>query len=297
MVVVIGVQPRILLVTLPAQGHINPALQFAKRLVAIGALVTFSTSMGAERRMSKTGTYPEGLSFAAFDDGSEHGFSPGDDMSHYFTELRRVGSKSLAELIAASSKNGRPFTCVVYSNLIPWVAKGGTENINDPTFSLKLPGLPPLGSHDLPSFLNPRNNHDFAIPINREHIEVLDEETNPRVLVNTFDALECEALNSIGKFKLVGWTDQLTNAKMVEAVWKTGVRVPSPSREGIVEGDEIQKCLEVVMGGGELGQEMRNNARKWKHLARQSSREGGSSYNNLKAFVDEMAGAVTQLEI
>ncbi|KAB5551826.1 hypothetical protein DKX38_009137 [Salix brachista] len=269
MVVVMGVQPRILLVTLPAQGHINPALQFAKRLVAIGALVTFSTSMGAERRMSKTGTYPEGLSFAAFDDGSEHGFSPSDDISHYFTELRRVGSKSLAELIAASSKNGRPFTCVVYSNLIPWVAKvarelnlpstllwnqspalldifyyyfngyGDTirENINDPTFSLKLPGLPPLGSHDLPSFLNPRNNHDFAIPINREHIEVLDEETNPRVLVNTFDALECEALNSIGKFKLVG------------------------------------------------------------HLARQSSREGGSSYNNLKAFVDEMAGVVTQLEI
>ncbi|KAJ6331992.1 hypothetical protein OIU76_010383 [Salix suchowensis] len=236
MVVVMGVQPRILLVTLPAQGHINPALQFAKRLVAIGALVTFSTSMGAERRMTKTGTYPEGLSFAAFDDGSEHGFSPSDDINHYFTELRRVGSKSLAELIAASSKNGRPFTCVVYSNLIPWVAKvarelnlpstllwnqspalldifyyyfngyGDTirENINDPTFSLKLPGLPPLGCHDLPSFLNPGNNHNFAIPINREHIEVLDEETNPRVLVNTFDALECEALNSIGMFKLVG---------------------------------------------------------------------------------------------
>ncbi|KAJ6756332.1 UDP-GLYCOSYLTRANSFERASE 75D1 [Salix purpurea] len=78
------------------------------------------------------------------------------------------------------------------------------KNINDPGFSLKLPGLPPLESRDLPSFLNPRNTHAFALPVNKEHIEVLDEETSPKVLVNTFDALEWEALNSIGKFKLVG---------------------------------------------------------------------------------------------
>nr|TKR84115.1 hypothetical protein D5086_0000261480 [Populus alba] len=229
---VMGVQPHILLVTFPAQGHINPALQFAKRLVAMGAHVTFATSMGAKRRMSKSGTYPKGLYFAAFDDGSEHGFRPGDDIEHYFSELRLVGSKSIADLICQVPKNGGPFTCVVYSNLIPWVAKvarqhnlpstllwnqspalldifyhyfngyGDTikKNISDPSFSLKLPGLPPLGRRDLPSFLDPRNTHSFALSVNKEHIEVLDEETNPKVLVNTFDALECEALNSIGFF-------------------------------------------------------------------------------------------------
>jgi anthocyanidin 3-O-glucoside 5-O-glucosyltransferase len=92
------VQPHKLFVTFPAQGHINPALQlFARRLVAIVAhILTFATSTGAEQQMSKTGTYPKGLSFAAFDDGSEHGLGPGDDMEHYFTGLRRVGSKSLA---------------------------------------------------------------------------------------------------------------------------------------------------------------------------------------------------------
>jgi anthocyanidin 3-O-glucoside 5-O-glucosyltransferase len=42
---------------------------------------------------------------------------------------------------------------------------------------------------------------------------------------------------------------------------------------------------------------MRKNAKKWKELARQSSKEGGSSYNNLKAFVDEIAGVATSLEI
>ncbi|KAB5519480.1 hypothetical protein DKX38_023799 [Salix brachista] len=227
-----GVQPpHILLVTFPAQGHINPALQLAKRLVAMGARVTFATSQGAKRRMSKAGTNPpKGLYFASFDDGSEHGFRPTDDIDHYFSELWRAGSKSLADLICQGPKNGGPFTCVVYSNLVPWVAKvarqlnlpstllwnqspalldifyyyfngyGDTikKNINDPSFSLKLPGLPPLESRDLPSFLNPTNTHAFALPVNKEHIEVLDEETNPKVLVNTFDALEWEALNSIG---------------------------------------------------------------------------------------------------
>jgi anthocyanidin 3-O-glucoside 5-O-glucosyltransferase len=84
---------------------------------------------------------------------------------------------------------------------------------------------------------------------------------------------------------------------MVEDVWKTGVRVTSSNKEGVVEGEEIERCLEVVMGGGERGNEMRKNAKKWKELARQSSKEGGSSYNNLKAFVDEIAGVATSLEI
>uniref|UniRef100_A0A6N2NIX7 Glycosyltransferase n=1 Tax=Salix viminalis TaxID=40686 RepID=A0A6N2NIX7_SALVM len=444
-----GVQPpHILLVTFPAQGHINPALQLAKRLVAVGARVTFATSQGAKRRI------------------------PSDDIDHYFSELWRAGSKSLADLICQGPKNGGPFTCVVYSNLVPWVAKvarqlnlpstllwnqspalldifyyyfngyGDTikKNINDPSFSLKLPGLPPLESRDLPSFLNPRNTHAFALPVNKEHIEVLDEETNPKVLVNTFDALEWDALNSIGKFKLVGvgplipsafldgkdptdtsfggdlfqdskdytewlnakpecsvvyisfgsisvvskpqkeemaralldtgrpflwviradggeekeedelscreelekqgrivpwcsqvevlshpsigcfvthcgwnstseslasgvpvvafpqWTDQLTNAKMVEAVWETGVRVAA-NKEGIVEGEEIEKCLELIMGGGERGKEMRKNAKKWKDLARESSIEGGSSYQNLHAFVNEIGGGALSLDI
>ncbi|KAJ6749759.1 hypothetical protein OIU85_000398 [Salix viminalis] len=278
-----GVQPpHILLVTFPAQGHINPALQLAKRLVAVGARVTFATSQGAKRRMTRAGTnHPKGLYFASFDDGSEHGFRPSDDIDHYFSELWRAGSKSLADLICQGPKNGGPFTCVVYSNLVPWVAKvarqlnlpstllwnqspalldifyyyfngyGDTikKNINDPSFSLKLPGLPPLESRDLPSFLNPRNTHAFALPVNKEHIEVLDEETNPKVLVNTFDALEWDALNSIGKFKLVG----------------VGPLIPSAFLDGKDPTD--------------------------------TSFGGGSSYQNLHAFVNEIGGGALSLDI
>ncbi|KAF8014152.1 hypothetical protein BT93_H0098 [Corymbia citriodora subsp. variegata] len=82
--------------------------------------------------------------------------------------------------------------------------------------------------------------------------------------------------------------DQMTNAKLVEDVWNVGVRASEISEEGtIVEGGEIKKCLELVMGGGERGDGISRNAKKRKDLAMEASKEGGSSDRNLKAFVEE----------
>jgi len=44
----------------------------------------------------------------------------------------------------------------------------------------------------------------------------------------------------------------------------------------------------LVIGGGEKEEEMRRNAKKWRDLAREATKEGGSSYENLKSFVDEI---------
>ncbi|KAF3456676.1 hypothetical protein FNV43_RR01330 [Rhamnella rubrinervis] len=82
------------------------------------------------------------------------------------------------------------------------------------------------------------------------------------------------------------WSDQGTNAKLVEDFWKTGLRVKT-NKDGIVERDEFRRCLEMVMGDGEKGEEMRLNAEKWKDLSREAANEGGSSDKNLKDFVDE----------
>lgn len=85
------------------------------------------------------------------------------------------------------------------------------------------------------------------------------------------------------------WGDQKTNAKLVEDVWKIGVRLDHRvNGNGVVEGKEIRKCLEVVMGSGEKGEELRRNAKKWKSLARDSVKEGGSSEKNLKTFLDDV---------
>ncbi|KAK9991400.1 hypothetical protein SO802_026385 [Lithocarpus litseifolius] len=82
------------------------------------------------------------------------------------------------------------------------------------------------------------------------------------------------------------WSDQGTNAKLIRDMWKTRVRVMA-NKDEIVEGDEIKRCLELVIGDGERGKEMRRKAKKWKELAKEAANKGGSSYNNLKAFVDE----------
>jgi UDP:flavonoid glycosyltransferase YjiC (YdhE family) len=85
------------------------------------------------------------------------------------------------------------------------------------------------------------------------------------------------------------WTDQKTNAKLVEDVWKIGVRLDGKVNEdGIVGREEIRKCLEVVMGSGEKGEEMKKNAKKWKELAREAGKEGGPAEKNLRSFLDDI---------
>ncbi|XP_002516389.2 UDP-glycosyltransferase 75C1 [Ricinus communis] len=453
--------PHILVVTFPSQGHINPGLQLAKRLVTLGLKVTFATTISTHRRMSRTDDSNGLLSFATFSDGHDDGYNLlGGDFAHCLSELTHYGQQTFPKIILRSAKDGHPVTCIIYSLLVSWVAKvardfhlpsiflwnqpatvldvyyhyfhgyeGAIEkSINSPTISVNLPGLPPLRSSDLPSFFSPKSNtklHGFALPALKEHFHILDAETNPRILVNTFDELEHEALNSIKKYNLIGvgplipsafldekdpsdtsfgadlvqgsnsytewldskpkssviyisfgsiamlsekqmeetakalididrpflwvmrendigvkhrkelqqkgiivdwccqvevlshpsvgcfvthcgwnstmesfvsgvpvvalpqWSDQGTNAKLVTDVWMTGIRMV-PNERGIFEGEQLKKGVQLVMGEREKAKEMRKNARKWKDLARDAVKEGGTSDKNLKTFLDEI---------
>ncbi|XP_065852569.1 phloretin 4'-O-glucosyltransferase [Euphorbia lathyris] len=446
-------EPHFLIVTFPAQGHINPALQFAKRLMRIGVRVTLSTTIYAKRRMTHS-SFPEGLSLAPFSDGYDDGLKPGDDRDNYMAEFERRGSQSLSDLI-----EGNSFTCLIYTLLLPWAAKvARAQHIpssllwiqpatvldiyyyyfngygdmfrncsdNDSSYVVKLPGgIPPLSSRDLPSFLAPGNPYSSVISIFEEQLKVINEEENPKVLVNSFDALESEALKGIESIKMIGigplvpsgkdlscggdlfesskdyiewlnskedasvvyvsfgsiamlsneqmeeigkcllkskyeflwvirkdqkeklsctselesesesesgsekkrkivewcsqlqvlshpalgcfvthcgwnstlesivlgvpvvafpqWTDQGTNAKLIEDQWETGVRVV-PNERGIVECEEIMRCLDLIMG--ECGNNFRNNAIKWKDLAGDALMDNGSSEINLRTFVN-----------
>jgi len=72
----------------------------------------------------------------------------------------------------------------------------------DPT--IEFPGLPfPLATRDIPSFLLPSNVYSFAIPSLEEQFQLFDEETNPRILVNTFQDLEPEALRAVDKVTMI----------------------------------------------------------------------------------------------
>ncbi|XP_058731745.1 phloretin 4'-O-glucosyltransferase-like [Vicia villosa] len=457
---------RILLVPYPVQGHLNPAFELAKRLITLGAHVTISTTIHMHNRITNKPTLPN-LSYLPFSDGYDDGFkgTGTDAYSLYNVEFKRRGYEFVTNTILSNSQQGTPFTCLVHSLLLEWVAKaarefhlptallwvqpatvfdilyyyfhGFSDSIKNPSCSIKLPGLPlSLSSRDLPSFLleSSPSAHLLMLSLFEQQFKELDIETNPTtVLVNSFEALEPEALKAVNNVNMISigplipsafldekdstvntsfggqahifqplndclewldskteksvvyvsfgsmhvlsktqkeeiarglldcgfpflwvlreakegekeeglscreeleekgkivkwcsqvevlshpslgcflthcgwnstleslvsgvpmvafpqWTDQMTNAKLVEDVWKTGVRVDKELNEdGSVGGDAIRRCLEVVMGSGEKGEELRRNARKWKELARESVKEGGSSDNNLRSFLD-----------
>lgn len=84
------------------------------------------------------------------------------------------------------------------------------------------------------------------------------------------------------------WTDQPTNAKLVEDVWGVGVRARPATGGGegaAVPGAEISRCVREVMDGPGA-RRIRANAVKWKEAAREAVRGGGSSDRNLGEFVE-----------
>ncbi|GAB4825797.1 hypothetical protein Ancab_008673 [Ancistrocladus abbreviatus] len=70
------------------------------------------------------------------------------------------------------------------------------------------------------------------------------------------------------------WTDQPTNAKHIQDVWKVGLRAKVDDK-GLVTREEVESCIRQVMDGEE-GQVMKPNAKRWSKLAKEAISEGGS---------------------
>ncbi|XP_071709367.1 UDP-glycosyltransferase 75C1-like [Rutidosis leptorrhynchoides] len=432
---------KILIVAYAGQGHINPALQFANRLIQIGANVTFTTSLSVLRHIDKQ-TTPSRLIFAPFSDGHDNGIQPTTTFKQFVTDIANNGQYVLTEIMRSAAAAGQPFDQLVYTSVVPWAARVAKEqgakstllwcqpatimaiyyhyfngykclisdNANNPSFVINLPGLPPLTIADLPPFLLPSKTEedDFLLQFTKEHVDLL--KLTPKLLVNTFDELEMETIRAMKKnleilsigpllstslgsdsfsnkagddcFKwlnarskssvvyvsfgtiatlsmeqleeistamleigrpflwvirdsqqverlskieelqkqgkivnwcsqvevlrheavgcfmthggwnstveaLVGgvptvvfpqWLDQWTIGKMIEDVWKTGVRVKKREENGVVKANELKRCVEVVI----RNEEMKGNSKKWKELAREAIDHGGSSSINLQ---------------
>uniref|UniRef100_A0A0D9ZBW7 Glycosyltransferase n=1 Tax=Oryza glumipatula TaxID=40148 RepID=A0A0D9ZBW7_9ORYZ len=98
------------------------------------------------------------------------------------------------------------------------------------------------------------------------------------------------------------WTDQPTNALLVERAWGAGVR----ARRGDADADdaaggtaamflrgEIERCVRAVMDGEEqeaARARARGEARRWSDAARAAVSPGGSSDRSLDEFVEFLRG-------
>ncbi|KAG6431470.1 hypothetical protein SASPL_109549 [Salvia splendens] len=214
-------QHHYLITCFPLQGHINPTLQLAKNLAALGATVTFSTAASVLESLQPA---PDGLSYASF---SDENFSL---TAAYLANLRKNGPQNLTKIIQKSLNDGRPVTCLVYSLLIPWASTvardmhvpsaflaiqcaaafaiysrffggGGVESDGggiDSSVCVKIQDLPTFSSCDLPTFVLPENAINPVMgPMMIEHMKELETLPKPLVLLNTFQELEQEAIEEL----------------------------------------------------------------------------------------------------
>ncbi|KAF3326957.1 cyanidin 3-O-rutinoside 5-O-glucosyltransferase-like protein [Carex littledalei] len=108
---------------------------------------------------------------------------------------------------------------------------------------------------------------------------------------STLEALAC-GVPAVG---VPQWTDQLTNARLIEE-WGIGVR-GEIGENGVIEGKELKRCLEAVMGDGESVEKVREMSAFWKERARVAVAEGGSSERNLRVFLEDIRRSKMKIDI
>ncbi|KAF0887814.1 hypothetical protein E2562_004035 [Oryza meyeriana var. granulata] len=111
----------VLLVPLPAQGHMNPMLEFGRRLAYHGLRPT----LVATRYVLSMGPPPgDPFRVAAISDGFDAGgMSSCPDPVEYCGRLEAVGSETLARVIDDEARAGRPARVLVYDPHMAWVPR------------------------------------------------------------------------------------------------------------------------------------------------------------------------------
>ncbi|XP_062199381.1 UDP-glucosyltransferase UGT13248-like [Phragmites australis] len=110
----------VLLLPFPVQGHINPLLQFGKRLAGRNGV---RCTLAATRFVvNSTKPTPSSVHVAVFSDGCDNGGPDelGGIGGPYFERLECAGSETLDELLRSESERGRPVHVVVYDAFLPW---------------------------------------------------------------------------------------------------------------------------------------------------------------------------------
>lgn len=240
------IKGHVLVLPYPSQGHINPLLQFAKRLVSKGLKATLATTHYTVSSISAPFVEVEPIS-DGFDD---EGFAKAKSAELFLESFKTNGSRTLTQLIKKHQTTKEPITCIVYDSFLPWALDVARENgiLGGPFFTnsatvsaifslihagnLKLPvlledcpvvipGVPPLNLEDLPSFLNAPESYPAYLRMKLNQFSNLDKAD--WIFSNTFQSLEAEVVKSMGD----RWP-----AKFI------GPMVPSFYLDGRIEGDK-----------------------------------------------------------
>ncbi|XP_051122459.1 UDP-glycosyltransferase 74B1-like [Andrographis paniculata] len=238
--------PHVIILPYPSQGHINPLLQFAKRLAGKGLRPTVATTHYTTNFIRAPSVAVEPIS-DGFDDG---GFAQARNEGNFLNSFKHNGSKSLSDIIGKYESTDHPVRCIIYDAFFPWaldVARrhrllaaafftnsaavcaifshihGGTLSLPVAVSDkpLLLPGLPELNSGDLPGFLRAPESYPAYLAMKLNQFSNLDRADF--VFDNSFQALEGQEAKSVAE----KWPARLI-----------GPMVPSAYLDGRIEGDK-----------------------------------------------------------
>lgn len=207
----------VLVLPFPAQGHINPMLQFCKRLASKGLKTTFVNTL-----FISSNTQPSAsslISTATISDGHDGcGFTVAGDPGSYLARFRSVGSDTLSDLIKKLDGQGMRVDGLVYDPFLPWaldvarefglvgaafftqscavsnvyyhVRKGILKLPFEEGKAILVPGLPPLERSETPSFVGDYGSYPAFCDMLVNQFSNIDKAD--WVLFNTFYDLEEE---------------------------------------------------------------------------------------------------------
>ncbi|KAG1328256.1 indole-3-acetate beta-glucosyltransferase-like [Cocos nucifera] len=215
-------QAHALVLPYPSQGHINPMLQFAKRLFSHGLLATLATTRFI---LSTTRPEPGPVALAPISDGFDQaGFAEASSIWAYLDRLQSVGSTTLDELILSERATGRPVRALVYDSFLPWARDVGERHglvtaafftqscgvnivyglVNEGLLQIPVtgpvspPGLPRLEPDDLPSFVSEADGGPYPSYLKLVLEQYKNLEKADAVFVNSFYELEPECMWVMG---------------------------------------------------------------------------------------------------
>ncbi|KAI5656468.1 hypothetical protein M9H77_25261 [Catharanthus roseus] len=229
-----------LILPYPIQGHINPMLQFSKRLqnhhgIKITLAATkflFKTLEQLQSSSSSSSTSRGSLfSIETISDGfDEGGIDSAPKLESYFKTFERVGPETLLDLVLKLQNSGFPVDCIVYDAFLPWAVdvakKCGITNVaafftqscavNNIYYhvykgllklplveneEIRIPGLPSLSSSDFPSLIA---QYGSLPPIFRLVVNQFQNiEKADWVFLNTFYELENEVMEWMSRILAV----------------------------------------------------------------------------------------------
>ncbi|KAK9672165.1 hypothetical protein RND81_12G081200 [Saponaria officinalis] len=207
----------------PSQGHINPMIQFCRRLASKNVRVSLAITnyISCTLKPQSDGH----VNLVTVSDGyDEGGFYEAESIEAYLDRLKTIGSKSLAQLIKDHADTSHPITCLVYDAFLPWALDTAKKygicgaafftqacavnyiyylvyhkrlNLPIEKIPVEITSLPLMEMRDLPSFVDSPGVYPAYLKLVLEQNCNLDKADF--VLVNTFYDLESKVINEMSK--------------------------------------------------------------------------------------------------